>query len=288
MIHSDRRSTRGRSTGLWRRPCTGVSLATLLALFLCALGPIEPAAAAPASRPVVEPTPPVADVAPPPADLHADFSRLLGAYVVPAGVRYAAWRAHPADREALAAYVRRLEAQDPAAWPRKDALAYWINLYNATTLRLVLDNYPLKSIKDLDAPWSRPRVTVAGRSYALDAIENEVIRPTFREPRVHFALNCAAIGCPPLRPAAYTADSLDHQLNRSCRAAMHDTRFLKADGSKFRISKIFEWYRDDFVDAMGVREFISRYVPDHVARKLTDMSYRVSFLDYDWRLNAAP
>jgi hypothetical protein len=190
-----------------------------------------------------------------------------------------------------------MEAAPPAAptpgGEGSDALAYWINLYNAATLDLVLDGFPVKSIRDLDdaggSPWRKPVVTVGDRSLSLDAIENDIIRPTFREPRVHFALNCAARSCPPLRAGAYRADSLDAQLEEQTRAFLRGggAELVDGDPPTLRLSKIFDWYAEDFAGAHGsVTTWLRSYLPALAARPDTARVTR-EFRAYDWSLNEA-
>ncbi|KAA3660845.1 MAG: DUF547 domain-containing protein, partial [Calditrichaeota bacterium] len=140
-------------------------------------------------------------------DIHASYDMLLKKYVAEDGVRYEQFHATKSDVKALNKYVKSLENLNPRNMQKAEALAYWINLYNATTLKLILDNYPLESIKDigglLSSPWNKKLVKVNGRELTLNQIENEIIRPEFKDARIHFALNCAAVGCPPLTNSAY-------------------------------------------------------------------------------------
>jgi len=225
-----------------------------------------------------------------------EWNALLSRYVTPKGVRYAAWHAHAEDRDALARYLERLQAADVAALMttsagRKEALAYWINLYNAATVDLVLDGYPVKSIRDLGdaktSPWERPVVTVQGRALTLDALENEVIRPEFREPRVHFALNCAAKSCPPLRAEAYVADRLEQQLEEQTKAFLADPASNAFDGERrLTLSRIFEWYAKDFEASGPVVAWVRRYVPGLGALP-PDHPVEIRYGEYDWSLNEA-
>lgn len=221
---------------------------------------------------------------------HGEFDRLLQRYVAGLSVDYAAWSAGGEDHQALGRYVDGLASLDPATWPEQDGLAYWINMYNAVTLRLVLDNYPLDSIKDIGgflkvSPWKRELVTVAGRKLTLNDIENEIIRPTFGDPRIHFALNCASVGCPPLKDEAYMPGSLSDQLDESCTLALNRDGWVRVDGDKIGLTKIFDWYKDDFeTDGGSVEAFINRYRD----KKVSLDNGHVSFLSYDWSLNESP
>ena len=250
-------------------PCYLASLVLVLAALVAVAPPARADAAADAIR------------------LHGDFDLLLGRYVEGLAVDYAAWTASPDDVVALDCYLDELTALDPADWPQADALAYWINLYNAVTVKLILDNYPLASIKDLGgflkkSPWKRKLVTVAGRELTLNDIENDIIRPTFADPRIHFALNCASQGCPPLQAAAYRPGSISAQLDAACKLAMNSDRWVRVAGGKVELTKIFDWYAGDFeVDGGSVLAFINRYRDEPLTGDPGDFS----FMSYDWSLN---
>ena len=229
---------------------------------------------------------------------HAAYDALLHKYVTPAGVRYAAWHADAADRAALAAYLERMQGVAVSQLPdspagRAEGLAYWLNLYNAATLHLVLEGYPLGSIKDLGSvlksPWEKDVVAVEGRKLTLNAIENDIVRKEFPEPRIHFALNCAAKSCPPLRAEAYLGERLDAQLADQTRRFLADgtTNGLRPDGT-LQLSRIFEWYGKDFEVAAGsVVAFVRPYLPA-LAALPAGAKPKVKFVDYDWALNEAP
>jgi len=223
------------------------------------------------------------------AALHQDFSRLLGTYVHHNLVDYQGWCDHPADIIALHNYIDQLAKQDPATWSHDDALAYWLNLYNAVTVRLILDHYPLDSIKDIGgllkkSPWKRHLVTVAGRELTLNDIENDIVRPTFHDPRVHFALNCASMGCPPLASEAFVAARLGVQLDANAQLAMNAERWVRVDGDNVYLTKIFDWYGQDFgPDQSGVLRFIERYRDTPLPA-----SPQIHFVSYDWTLNRVP
>lgn len=273
------RSPGGEPTA--RRTAAHTILALAMILLLSTLGSTAVAAGSDVGQ----------DAAPGPAradTLHARYDELLQRYVRGSGVDYAAWVAQKDDVAALDHYVEGLAALDPESWPPADGLAFWINLYNALTVQLILENYPLASIKDLGgvlrrSPWKRELVQVAGRPLTLDAIENEIIRPRFAEPRIHFALNCASIGCPPLADSAYRAATLEAQLDAACRRALNEDRWVRVDDDGIRLSKIFDWYRGDFeANGGSIRAFVDRFR----STPLPDGS--IDFLDYDWSLNEAP
>ena len=164
----------------------------------------------------------------PSEDLHAPWDRLLAAYVEPGPngvnrVDYAAWRGDEADRAALERYIQALESQTVSRFPPDAAFAYWANLYNAATVRLILDEAPERSIRQIRphlfaiGPWGVERVTVEGEDLSLDDIEHQIMRERFEAALVHYAVNCASIGCPNLRRAAWRADGLDAALDDAAR-----------------------------------------------------------------------
>lgn len=226
---------------------------------------------------------------------HGPFSALLAQHVRNGLVNYDAFR----DAPAFSRYLATLASTDPSALPRTEQLAFWINAYNAYTIAQINAHGERASIKNINksfgfvkagGAWSEPMATVNGTRYTLDQIEHERIRPVFREPRVHFALVCAALGCPPLRSEAYTAARLDAQLEDQAR------EFLLRSPAKNRVdvssrtvhlSRIFDWYGDDFApDARGVQRWLSRYWPAGEERSMLEAgSARLRWTDYDWSLN---
>lgn len=230
--------------------------------------------------------------------LHDDYDALLERYVVDdRWVDYAAWFRSDEDRARLQNYLDQMATADPATLGRDGTLAYWINLYNALTLDLILDHYPVGSIKDLGglltSAWEKELVEVAGRAFTLNQIENDVIRRRFEDPRIHFALNCAAFSCPPLAGFAFTADQLDEQLERVTRRALRDPTWVDPSRCRtygkgtIRLSKIFDWYADDFGGEAGIRGFLARYLPE-AELPLQNEGCSLDYLDYDWSLNLPP
>lgn len=230
--------------------------------------------------------------------LHDDYDTLLERYVVDdRWVDYPAWHQSEEDRGRLERYLDEMAAVEASALDRDEALAYWINLYNALTLDLILDHYPVTSIKDLGgvltSAWEKELVEVEGRALTLDQIENDVIRPRFEDPRIHFALNCAAVSCPPLPSFAYTASLLESQLERVTRRAVRDPAWVDLQRCQtygkgtIRLSKIFDWYAEDFGGEAGIRRFLARYRPEEKL-PLQNEGCRLDYLDYDWSLNLPP
>jgi hypothetical protein len=197
----------------------------------------------------------------------------------------------PFDRAALDAYVGSLEAVDPRDLPRDAALAYWINLYNAATVRLVLEHYPLESIREIGSgilepgPWSREVVTVLGRPLTLDEIEHGIIRPVFEEPRIHYAVNCAALGCPELAREAWRAEGLEARLAEAERDFVNHPRAVRVEEGDLVLSKIWLWFREDFAASeAGLLEGLSGVAEGRAADALAGRDGADRYA-YDWALN---
>lgn len=227
---------------------------------------------------------------------HAPWSRLLARYVSHGSdgidrVNYRAWKASAEDRGSLAAYLGLLQKTDPRGLTRDDQLAYWANLYNAETIRIVLEAWPVKSIRDIKpnllaiGPWKTPTLTVAGMSLSLDTIEHGILRAGFSEPRVHYALNCASISCPNLRREAWERAGLDAALNDAARAYVNHPRGAKVVGGKLTVSSIYVWFKADFGgNDAGVIGHLKRYAGETLKQKLASVS-AIAGHDYDWSLN---
>lgn len=195
------------------------------------------------------------------------------------------------DSVALEAYLHLLEDAHPSDnnWTRNEQMAYWINAYNAYTVQLITRNYPVNSIKDIkrglpfiNSVWDIKFIHIQGFSYDLNNIEHNILRPVFMDARIHAAINCASYSCPKLRNEAYSADSLEIQLNTCMRDFINDPLRNRITSKKAEISKIFQWFKGDFKrDAGSVRAFLNRYA----TIKLTDET-TISHIDYDWTLNA--
>lgn len=234
----------------------------------------------------------------------ADLSALLARYVSlhqdgVNRVAYARWRASTGDMARLNAVIDALAAQRPSAMSRAVAFAYWANLYNAITLKVVLDRYPVDSIRDIRSegvlfdpqaligPWRARRVSVEGRRLSLDNIERDTLRPLVRDPRVHYAVNCASIGCPNLQPRAWSADTLEQDLDDAARAFVNHPRGARLVNSTLRVSSIYEWFKDDFGgNDAGVIAHLRRFAEPALRDQLAGVT-RIGGHDYDWALNGA-
>ena len=228
---------------------------------------------------------------------HGPWQRFLDTYLVtddPRGVnlvRYAS--VSTADRAKLDAHIDTLTTADPRTASRDAQMAYWINLYNAVTVRLILDDPSIDSIRDLSSglfsrgPWKRDVVTVSGVDLSLDDIEHGILRPYFTDARIHFAVNCASIGCPDLAASAYTAENLEALLDGGARAYLAHPRGLRLEGSTLHLSSIFDWYREDFpADRDAFLAWLADYAPEAQRAALRAFDGRIRH-DYDWSLNRA-
>lgn len=174
----------------------------------------------------------------------------------------------------------QLTGVNPDALKSQDEkLAFWINLYNAATLKLITDKYPLKSITDLDGgkTWDVKRIQVGGKSYSLNDIENTKIR-TLKDARIHFAVNCAAKSCPPLLNAAYTPAKLNTQLEAQTKRFINDPKSNAIQANKLSLSKIFEWYKEDFGN---LTTFLNKYSSTKI-----NAGAKIGYNEYDWSLNS--
>ena len=215
---------------------------------------------------------------------HSSFDELLKAHVDGDGfVDYAAFKN---DIAKLDAYIDTIKTADMDNLGRDDRLAFLINSYNAFTIKLLTENYPLASIKDIPAAdrWDGVRWNLAGKTVSLNQIEHEYVRPNFKEPRIHFSLVCGAIGCPPLRNEAFNGETLETQLaGQSTYVHDHGTWF-RYDQAKNQVSltKLYDWYGGDFIQASGsILDFIRQH-----SDKLKDVKDpSIVWLEYDWNLN---
>ena len=230
---------------------------------------------------------------------HSVWDRFLAKYVKPDGsglnaVDYAAFRDN--DREPLRQYIGQLEKVTPATLSRPEQFALLANLYNAKTIEIVLDHYPVASIKDISlggtllsaitgGPWKKKVTQLGGTPLSLDDIEHGVLRPVFQDPRVHYALNCASIGCPNLRTEAYTSEKLEAQLDEAARDFVNSKRGVVLADGKLRVSSIFSWFIEDFGgDEAGVIAHLKRFAAEPLSADLDAVS-KVHSHFYDWNLN---
>lgn len=219
---------------------------------------------------------------------HQRLDRLLKAHVDADG--WVDYRGLQKEREELRRYVDSLAGVAMDDLGRDERLAFLINAYNAFTLQLILEHYPLDSIKDIPARdrWDAVRWNVGGNKWSLNQIEHEQVRAKFAEPRIHFTLVCAAIGCPPLRHEAYRADRLEEQLADQTDYVHRHRRWFQVDTNVtvVRLTKLYEWYGDDFVQKYGsVMNAITPYLPRPHEGTAPTKKPRIRWLRYDWSLN---
>lgn len=213
---------------------------------------------------------------PPAAPSHQLFNEILSNHVSSSGnVDYAGIKQ---GKEKLDSYLQQLEKVDVNSLDKSERLAFWINAYNAYTIKKIIDNYPLKSITDLDGgkPWDVKWIKLNNQTLSLNNIENDIIRPTFNEPRIHFAVNCAARSCPPLLNKAWTAGNMESHFEKQTKKFINNPQY-NVLGAEPKVSKIFEWYAKDFGD---LRSFINKYADAEIADGVT-----IGYKEYDWALN---
>jgi hypothetical protein len=222
-----------------------------------------------------------------PAVDHSIYGELLDRYNRDGWVDYAGFKR---EEHRLNDYLAILAEVDPAALPQSEQFAFYVNAYNAWTIKLILTGYPgLTSIKDLGSlfksPWKKKFVRLNSQTVTLDHIEHDILRPRFKDPRVHFAINCASKGCPPLLGQPFTGDRLDQQLDLAARRFINDTRFNRLEENTLYVSRIFKWFGEDFDhDIIG---FFRRYAEGGLKKRLDAVKagIGISYLDYDWSLN---
>ncbi len=217
------------------------------------------------------------------------YSDLLRKHVKNGVVDYSGFKA---EENRLDAYLEVLEAVDPDTLNRNDQFAFYVNVYNAWTIKLILSGYPgVESIKDLGSflksPWKKKIVRIDGNVITLDDVEHNILRPRFKDPRIHFAVNCASKGCPPLIAEPFRGDILDQQLSAATRAFLNNPKQNRLDGNTFYVSKIFKWFSEDFND--DVIGFFLKYADDPFKQKLMANrdTIKIKYLDYDWSLNGS-
>lgn len=210
--------------------------------------------------------------------LHAQWNELLKKYVSTSGsVNYKGFKT---DKLKLEAYIDELQKNAPqSSWSKNKKMAYWINVYNVFTVKLIVDNYPTTSITKLEGgkPWDKKFIAIAGKSYSLGDVENNILRK-MGDARIHFAINCASVSCPILLNKAYTETNVQALLKQQTKGFLNNTSKNKISENSAQLSKIFEWYAADFESYGGVLGFIGKY-------KTVSTSAKITYLEYDWNLN---
>lgn len=232
---------------------------------------------------------------------HTAWDNLLKTYVVPGadGINRVAYgRFKTEGNVELKSYIKALEGVDVRGLDRPEQFAFWANLYNAKTVDIVLEKYPVKSIKDISlggglvaavtgGPWKAKVLMVSGAELSLDDIEHGILRPVFKDPRVHYAVNCASFGCPNLGAQAFTGATLEAQLDAGARAYVNHPRGIALHDGKATASSIYTWFQADFGgDEAGVLKHLKRYAGDALKPKLESIT-AIDDYGYDWNLNDA-
>ncbi|MCG9552260.1 DUF547 domain-containing protein [Vibrio sp. Isolate31] len=219
---------------------------------------------------------------------HQNWQQFLDSYLVKQGqntlVRYQAVTA--TDKSKLKQYIKQLEQINPLEYSKAGQYAYWVNLYNAVTVDLILDAYPVKSITKLGGlfsfgPWGDDVVSVNGKSLTLNDIEHRILRPIWQDPRTHYAVNCASLGCPNLQPQAFTANNTETLLEQAASEFVNSDKGVLVKGNKLQLSSIYEWFAVDF----GTEEQLIQHLDQYRTEAVTN-TQNISY-DYDWSLNQA-
>jgi hypothetical protein len=209
---------------------------------------------------------------------HSAWDKLLKKYVAENGdVKYKGFKK---DMEQLNHYINYLASKTPTEnWSKKEKLAYFINVYNANTIKLIIENYPLKSIKDIKNPWSKNRIKIGNKDFSLEDIEHDILRK-MNEPRIHFAINCASLSCPKLLNTAYTSENVEQLLDKATKEFISNSEKNIISEQNLKLSKIFKWYKSDFTTNGNLIEYINQYSKVKIHRDAT-----ITYLEYDWNLN---
>jgi len=209
---------------------------------------------------------------------HQKWDSLLQKHVTAKGnVDYLGFKK---DLNRLQTYLDELSANVPQkSWSKNAVLAYWINAYNAFTVKLILDHYPVESIKDIKRPWDQEFIVLGGRNYSLGEIEHDILRE-MNAPRIHFAINCASFSCPDLAHQAYTEQNLEEQLDAAAKTFINDKNKNTITADYIEISKIFKWFSGDFEIQGTLIDFLNKY-----SKLKIDNDAKVQYKDYNWSLN---
>lgn len=227
---------------------------------------------------------------------HTAWDNLLSVYLRADGSglnRFDYGGVSPTDRAALDTYIQGLADVPIDDFTRDEQFAYWVNLYNALTVQVVLDAYPVESIRDIDispglfadGPWDKELVTIEGEAISLNDIEHRILRPIWRDPRIHYAVNCASVGCPNLQPMAFTGGNVERLLDDGARAYINSPRGLRQGNRGFVVSSIYAWFEEDFGDGdADIITHLERYADPETLEKL-QAADKITGHDYDWSLN---
>ncbi len=228
---------------------------------------------------------------------HSAWNEFLQKYIVPSSfgpekstinlVNYK--KVSGTDKVKLDSYIKSLESVKISQYNKDAQMAYWINLYNSVTVQVILDNYPVTSIKKIKSsvlksgPWSLELAKVEGTVLTLDNIEHDILRPIWKDARTHYAVNCASISCPNLASVAYTANNLNKMLDSGARNYINSSRAIKKDGKNYVLSSIYKWFKEDFGNnKQGVVNHLNKYLDAPLTASDSQANFKY---DYDWGIN---
>ena len=225
---------------------------------------------------------------------HAEFTNILQKYVnAPDGqglthFNYGRLKATPSDKAALDNYIKKLANINPDTLGRNEAIAYYANLYNAVTVQVVTENYPVSSIKKLgplgSGPWKKNLLTINGQPASLNNVEHDIMRKQFPSPYVHYMVNCASVGCPNLFDRAWEAGTLEQERQKAAAAYINSPRGVQITSKGLKISSIFKWFKEDFGGKSGTLQHIRKYARPELAQAIDNGAQIVDY-GYDWSLN---
>lgn len=215
---------------------------------------------------------------------HSLYAQVLAKFVRDGQVDYAALKNNPSSLKGYIMQVAELNKQAFDSMPGDEKIAFYINAYNAIILKVIVDYYPVKSIKEIPGVWNRIKFKVAGSNLTLNEIEHEILRKHFKEPRIHFSLVCASIGCPKLFNEPFSGKELDEQLNHQAYIFINDKTKVRLDKSNniLYLSSIFKWFGEDFGDVLA---FVKRYLSQGEVKFIQDKKPKIMYIKYDWSLN---
>lgn len=225
---------------------------------------------------------------------HSDWDNFLKTYVdINNDHKFAYSNVINEDKLVLNNYIQRMVQLDPRLYSKQEQYAYWVNLYNALTIKVVLDHYPVKSIRSIKlggglfsvGPWKKKLVKINNQELSLDNIEHDILRPIWKDPRTHYAVNCASIGCPNLSNHAYTAENTERLLEQNASNFINSDKGVMFSGNKLTLSKIYSWFKEDFGnDEQSVIKHLKQYANEDKLELLAKNSFKVTYR-YNWNLN---
>ena len=228
---------------------------------------------------------------------HIDWNLILQRYVDanhPSGInRFRYDSVSPKDRQALKNYLQKMQNVAVSELNRKEQKAYWINLYNSLTVDIILEHYPVRSIREINispglfikGPWDAKLLTIEGEKISLNDIEHRILRPIWKDNRVHYAVNCASLGCPNLMPQAFTSQNIDLLLEKAARDFINHPRGVSFPRNTLQVSSIYFWFQEDFgASEKGIIQHLKKYLSEENLKKLKKVKKKIRH-DYDWNLN---